>query len=113
LTVETLTAYGGGLAHGDLFLWTGAALIALALIGLVLSRNRESASLAALLWLVPLGLVLALGFRSGLFEIRYLVVGLPGLMLLAGLGLTRISRSPVLLPAVVAAAIAPAGMALF
>ena len=39
-------------------------------------------------------LVLALGLRSGLFELRYLVLSLPGLVLLAGQGIARLTRHP-------------------
>jgi len=85
---ETLAAYGGGAARGDLPLFGGALLVALALLGVVLAGRqwRNAASLALLLWLGPLALVVALGLRSGLFEVRYLLLSVPGLALLAGLG---------------------------
>jgi mannosyltransferase len=51
-------------------------------------------SLALLLWLVPLALVEGLGLRSGLFELRYLVLSLPGLALLAGCGVARLAALP-------------------
>jgi 4-amino-4-deoxy-L-arabinose transferase-like glycosyltransferase len=112
LAQDTLTAYAGGLAHSDVLLWAGAALMVLAVVGFVLSRDWHAASLALLLWLLPMGLVLALGFRSGLFEIRYLVVGLPGLLLLAGLGIVRLVHWPALVPLGAAAALVPAVMGL-
>ena len=60
-----------------------------------LGTDWRAKTLALLLWLVPLGLVIALGLRSGLFELRYLVVSLPGLTLLAALGIARLARHPV------------------
>src|SRR6201999_2051019 len=45
---------------------------------------------------------------SGLFEVRYLVVGLPGLLLLAGLGVVRVAHWPVLAPVLACVPIAPA-----
>ncbi|HEX8969008.1 MAG TPA: glycosyltransferase family 39 protein, partial [Chloroflexota bacterium] len=119
LAQQTLAAYGGGLAHGDVFVWAGAALSVLALVGwssgLVRRppRGVERETLAALLWLVPLGLVLGLGFRSGLFEVRYLVLGIPGLVLLAGLAMVRIARWPALALALVGLALVPAGLGLW
>jgi hypothetical protein len=112
LATATLTAYGGGIARGDLFLWTGAVLTLLAVAGVVLSRDWRAASLGLLVWLIPLGLVLALGVRSGLFEVRYLVLGLPGLMLLVGVGITRLGRRPLLAAGLAGVMLAPAGMAL-
>ncbi|MBV9892920.1 MAG: glycosyltransferase family 39 protein [Chloroflexi bacterium] len=118
LTVDTLTAYAGGVAQGDTFLWAGAALVLLAAIGCASSlfwrdkRSAENVTLLALLWLFPLGLVIALGFRSGLFEIRYLVVGLPGLLLLSALGLVRLVHWPALVPVATAAALVPAVLGL-
>src|SRR5207237_3025018 len=91
LGLATLTAYGGGIARGDLFLWTGAALITLALLGL-LHRDFQATTLGLLLWLFPLGLVLLLGLRSGLFDIRYLVVGLIGLTLVSGVGIVCVAH---------------------
>ncbi len=82
LTLDTISGYGGGLTTGDLAVAGGALLVALAVIGLVLGLQRPSlrfgTSLALLLWLVPLGLVEVLGIREGLFELRYLVVSMPG-----------------------------------
>jgi mannosyltransferase len=114
LAVDSLTAYAGGIAHGDLYLWAGAALVLLALVGCAYAvvRSTENVSLLALVWLFPLGLVLALGFRSGLFEVRYLVLGLPGLLLLAALGLVRLVHWPALVPVATAAALVPAALAL-
>jgi hypothetical protein len=108
LATDTLTAYAGGVAHGDAFLWTGAALVFLAVLGVALSRNWWASSLAVLLWVFPLGLVIALGFRSGLFEIRYLVVGLPGLLLLVAVGLVKLVHWNVLVPAAAGVALVPA-----
>ena len=89
LALDTLQAYGGGLVHNDIVFGLGIVLIVLALLGFALSfaltAERTASSLALLMWLVPLGLVLALGLRNGLFEVRYLVLSLPGMMLLAGL----------------------------
>ena len=107
LTQETFTAYGGGVAHSDIFLWAGVLLVVLACVGFALSRDLESASLCLLIWLLPLGLVVALGLKSGLFEVRYLVLGLPGLLLLTAVGAARIvPRQLVLAP--VGLALAPA-----
>jgi hypothetical protein len=106
LASSTLIAYGGGLASGDIFLWTGGALCALALVGFAVSRNRRASSLALLLWAVPLGLVLFLGLRSGLFELRYLVLGIPGLVLLAAESLRRVKVAPLMVLAL------PAGLGL-
>jgi hypothetical protein len=114
LALDSLTAYGGGLAHSDVVLWGGVLLVLLAVAGWTISliqrqpRGIESATLALLVWLLPLGLVLGLGFRSGLFEIRYLVVGLPGLLLLAALGMVRLAHWPALVPAAAAVALVPA-----
>jgi 4-amino-4-deoxy-L-arabinose transferase-like glycosyltransferase len=113
LTIETLSAYGGGLASGNVALWGGALLSALALMGFVLSRDLRAASLGLLLWVTPLALVEALGLRSGLFEVRYLVVGLPGLTLLAGYGIVRLAHWPGLVPAVAGIALIPAAFGLF
>ena len=107
LGLGTLTAYGGGLAQGDLFLAMGAALCLLALLGMVLERDRRASSLALLLWLLPLGLVLFLGVRSGLFELRYLVLGIPGLVLLASVGILRLTQFPWLAVPVAFAACVP------
>jgi mannosyltransferase len=117
LALDTLTAYGGGVAHGDAFLVAGTVLAALALIGWASSFQRseqrgEHATLALLVWLMPLGLVLALGLKSGLFELRYLVLSVPGLMLLAGFGIVRVVRNPFAVAAVAALAVVPAALGL-
>jgi 4-amino-4-deoxy-L-arabinose transferase-like glycosyltransferase len=112
----TLTAYAGGLASTDLLFWCGAILVGLSLAGwlsTLVSREHEEGTLALLLWLFPLGLVVALGFRSGLFEVRYLVVGLPGLVLLAALCIVRLVHWPVLVPFAAAAAVVPAAFGLY
>jgi 4-amino-4-deoxy-L-arabinose transferase-like glycosyltransferase len=107
-----------GAGHFDLLLWSGAALVGLAVAGVLsafVQRGRgsaEAATLALLMWLLPLGLVIALGFRSGLFEVRYLVVSLPGLLLLAALGLVRIVHWPALVPIATAVALVPAALGL-
>ncbi len=114
LALATLSAYGGGLANSELLLWGGSLLVLLALIGfglVCLGRNRseiDSALLAALIWLLPMGLVLGLGMRSGLFETRYLIVGLPGLLLLSALGIVRIAHWPVFVPLLACVALVPA-----
>jgi len=112
LATDTLTAYAGGTAHGEVFLWSGAVLTIVALLGFALNRDRSAATLALLVWLMPLGLVLALGIRSGLFEVRYLVLGLPGLMLLVGVSITWLARRPLLAAGLAAVALAPAAMGL-
>jgi hypothetical protein len=118
LATATLTAYGGGIATGEWLLWGGVLLVALGLLGVLiacLGRDRhelENVALAALLWLLPMGLVIGLGFRSGLFEIRYLVVGLPGLLVLSGLGVVRIAHWRVLVPALACVALVPAYLGL-
>jgi hypothetical protein len=118
LALDTLMAYGGGVASSDVLLWTGGVLVALALfaIGITcLGRKRqeiENVLLAALIWLLPLGLVIGLGFRSGLFETRYLIVGLPGLLLLSALGIVRIAHWPILVPVLACAALVPAYLGL-
>ncbi len=96
-----------------------AILAALNLHALVWWRTRSrrewlmtECTLALLLWLMPLGLVLALGLRSGLFEVRYLVLSLPGLMLLAAHGITRLLRLPALTAAAAALLVVPASLAL-
>jgi 4-amino-4-deoxy-L-arabinose transferase-like glycosyltransferase len=98
LTIDTISGYGGGLTTGDLAVAGGVLLVALAVIGLVLGLQRAplrfGTSLALLLWLVPLGLVEVLGIREGLFELRYLVVSMPGLALLAGLGVAGLATLP-------------------
>jgi hypothetical protein len=105
LVDQTLQAYGGGLDSGHTSLLGGMLLVGLAVLGVALGRRK--ALLPLLLWLLPLGLVLGLGLRSGLFELRYLDLGLPGLVLLASagtLGLADLSarRLHALRPAVVA-----------
>src|SRR5205823_13261588 len=100
------------IAHGDLYLWAGLSLILLVIVGLVISRDWEANSLALLIWLLPLGLVLGLGFRSGLFEVRYLMVGLPGLALLAGVGIARLARIHAAAVMLVALPLIPAASAL-
>jgi hypothetical protein len=99
------------MVSGDLSLIAGVVLVGLAVLGGVL--GWRSALLPGLLWLLPLGLVLTLGLRSGLFELRYLDLGLPGLMLLAGAAVTRVAGlSPVarrpLAVALAALAVVPA-----
>ena len=113
LLTETLSAYGGGVAQNDVVLWGGGLLVLLAVLGAILARNWPATSLGLLVWLVPLALVVALGFRAGLFEVRYLVLGLPGLFLLAGIGLVRLAGSPGLVPALTAIALVPAALGLF
>jgi mannosyltransferase len=113
LVVDTLTAYGGGIAQGDLFLAGGALLAVLAVVGALSTRVWLNVSLAALLWLTPLALVLGLGLRSGLFEVRYLVLGLPGLALLAGSGMVRVARAPAPSAWVVLLPIVPASVGLW
>jgi hypothetical protein len=112
LAVDTLTAYSGGIVRGDLFLAVGALFVALAIVGVVLSREPRSSSLCLLVWLAPLALVVALGIRSGLFELRYLLVSLPGLILLTALGIVRIARRPLLAGGLGLAAALPAVVAL-
>jgi mannosyltransferase len=112
LALGTLGAYGGGIARGDLFVVMGAVLVGLALLAVVLEHDRRATSLPLFAWLAPLVLVLALGLRSGLFEVRYLVLGLPGLMLLAGVAITRATRVPALTGVVACAACVPAALAL-
>jgi hypothetical protein len=68
--------------------------------------------MALLLWLMPLGLVLALALRSGLFEVRYLLLGMPGLVLLSALGTVRLTRWPALAAVATAALSVPAASAL-
>src|SRR5260370_39993855 len=51
LLVDTLTAYGGGIVHGDVFLVTGGVLVALAALGIVLCRDRRASTLGLLIWL--------------------------------------------------------------
>jgi 4-amino-4-deoxy-L-arabinose transferase-like glycosyltransferase len=114
LALATLSAYGGGLATSELLLWGGSLLVWLALLGfglVCLSRKRgeiDNALLATLIWLLPMGLVVDLGVRSGLFETRYLIVGLPGLVLLSALGIVRVARWPVLVPVLACVALVPA-----
>ncbi|HLZ30992.1 MAG TPA: glycosyltransferase family 39 protein [Chloroflexota bacterium] len=116
LLLDTLTAYGGGIANGNVFLVAGGALAVLAVVGWGFSLRdrgeREHASLALLVWLLPLGLVLGLGLRSGLFELRYLVVSLPGLVLLAGLAVVRLLRQPVVVTVAAMLAVVPAALGL-
>jgi mannosyltransferase len=112
LAMQTLTAYAGGLAQSDLLLGAGIVLIALALVALVLGKHWWATSLALLVWLVPLGLVIALGLRSGLYEVRYLVASLPGLMLLVGLALARIGRHLAIAAALALVLVVPAALGL-
>jgi mannosyltransferase len=112
LVIDSLTAYGGGIAHGQEFLAYGAVLLVLALLGILLNRDHRAGTLGLLVWIVPLALVVGLGLRSGLFEVRYLVLSLPGLMLLAGLGIVRLGRHPVAVSLVGVAALVPASLGL-
>jgi hypothetical protein len=112
LLADTLTAIGGGIAHGDVFNACGAALVALAVLGSVLWRDKQAASLALLIWLTPLVLVLTLGLRSGLFEVRYVVLSLPGLVLLAGVGIVRLARNPIVAMGIGGVALIPAALGL-
>jgi mannosyltransferase len=112
LAVETVEAYGGGIARGEVFLWAGTLLVVLALLVFAVSDDRRAASLGLLIWLTPLGLVLTLGLRTGLFEVRYLVPGVPGLMLLVGLGVARLARRPLLAIGLAALALVPAAIGL-
>ena len=56
---------------------------------------------------MPLALVLALGLRAGLFEVRYLLLGMPGLMLLAGLGIVVLARRPLFATGLTMVALVP------
>jgi mannosyltransferase len=112
ILLDTLTAYGGGIVHGDLFLAAGSVLVGLGLCGLALWRDRPAASLALSIWLAPLALVVILGLRSGLFELRYLVLSLPGLMLLAAAGIVRLARYPIAAVGVGLVALVPAALSL-
>ena len=107
-----MTAYGGGIVHGDVFLVTGSVLVALAVLGTVVWGDRRAASLGLLIWLLPLALVVSLGLRSGLFEVRYLVLSLPGLALLAAAGIVRLARHPFAALAVGLVALVPFGLGL-
>jgi mannosyltransferase len=118
LATGTLAAYGGGLARSDVLLWGGALLVAFALLGVLStlftrrSEDLRNVSLVALMWLLPTGLVVVLGLRSGLFETRYLVVGMPGLLLLAAVGIVRLAHWPVLVPVLACVALVPACLGL-
>jgi mannosyltransferase len=94
VVVDTFTAYGGGLDAGPASLTLGVLLVVLAALGMVLAKRQQwfGISLAFLLWVVPLALVGMLGLRSGLFELRYLLMSVPGLTLLAGFGIARIAQ---------------------
>jgi mannosyltransferase len=76
------------------------------------TRVLEAGTLALLVWLLPLALVLGLGFRSGLYEVRYLVLSLPGLFLLVGVGIARLARWPLAAVAVGVLVAAPAALGL-
>ncbi|MBV9169299.1 MAG: hypothetical protein JOZ81_04365 [Chloroflexi bacterium] len=73
----------------------------------------QAATLAFLVWVLPLGLVLYLGLRSGLFEVRYLVLSLPGLCLLAAAGLTALTKYRLLALLGTAALLVPAAQGLY
>jgi hypothetical protein len=75
-------------------------------------RDKDSATLALLIWLAPLVLVLGLGLRSGLFEVRYLVLSLPGLVLLAAAGIVRLARHPIVALGAGCVALVPAALGL-
>jgi len=113
LLTDTLSAYGGGLARGDVLLIAGGLLTAVAVLSLAFGKDWEAKTFALLLWLVPLGLVVTLGFRSGLFELRYLVLSLTGLVLLAAFGIQRLARHPIAALGVAGLAVVPAGSALW
>jgi hypothetical protein len=71
-----------------------SALILPSLAALGVALMRRSATMALLLGLlalVPLAGVLGMGLRNGLFEVRYLVLALPGLTLLAGAALAGLA----------------------
>jgi hypothetical protein len=55
----------------------------------------------------------AFGFKSGLFEVRYLVLGLPGLLLLAARGIVKLVQWPTLIPAAAGVALIPAVVGLY
>jgi hypothetical protein len=118
LAGETLTAYGGGIVHNDVFLEVGALVVGVGLVGWLLGvirrRNAgaEASTLALLIWLAPLALVIVLGLRSGLFEVRYLVLSLPGLALLVAAGLVRLIPDPTVAFGAGLAALVPAALAL-
>jgi len=113
LLEATLAAYGGGIAHGDVYTWAGTALVVLSIVGLALNRDWEANSMALLVWVLPLGLVIGLAVKSGLYEVRYLLVGLPGLVLLAGLGVAQLARKHVSALSLVIVTLVPAGLALW
>src|SRR5207248_3447994 len=48
LLVDTLTAYGGGIVHSDVFLVTGGVFVALAALGIVRWQDRWADSLGLL-----------------------------------------------------------------
>ena len=112
LLTSTLTAYGGGISEGNVAFWGGAVLLLLALVGALTRVRLEAVSLAALIWLMPLGLVLGLGFRSGLFEVRYLLLSTPGVLLLVARGIANLARWRALLPTAAGAALLPAALGL-
>ena len=112
LAVDTLTAYGGGIAHGNVLSVAGGVLVVLAIAGAAFWRDKPVATLALFVWLAPLVLVVILGLRSGLFEVRYLVLSLPGLALLAGAGIVRLARQPIAAVGVGFLALVPAALGL-
>lgn len=70
------------------------ALLSLALLGLwAVRRWPADAAVVGLLAAVPALGVIGMGVRSGLFELRYLTLALPGLALLAGLGAAQLGQS--------------------
>lgn len=132
LAIDTLAAYGGGLVKLDLTQALGVGLVVCALMAAIAAvpavrrlvplapgmatrsdpEFGQAVLLVMLLWLVPLGLVLFLGLRSGLFELRYVLLGVPGLAIAAAVGLVWAARRPTI--AIVAALVAcvPGGVAL-
>ena len=98
LAADTLTAYGGGIAHGDACSITARAGRAGHCGRVVcLARGRRPTPSAARCradLADAAGAGAALGLRSGLYEVRYLVVSLPGLLLLAAVGIVRALRRP-------------------
>jgi uncharacterized membrane protein len=118
LALDSFTALGGGIVKDDAFLLGGMLLVGLAVLGLLAALVRRgsgelrAATLLGLLWVLPLGLVLALGLRSGLFEVRYLLLSLPGMLLLAAVGLVQVARHPLAIGAVAGLVMLPAALAL-
>lgn len=111
--VDWLPAPSAGLlVRGLVTLAGGRPLLAVCAVAVALGLRRSDRSTAlAVAWLaVPIGLSFALSFVKPIFYPHYLIVALPGLLLLVGQGIAKAPR--LLTPLLVAGLVCATGLGL-